>query len=443
MDFIYRCVELIVTLIEGLTILAAITHMSGRRFANKKNIIIIFLLAIAYTALVGYMNTWKIFSFLTIVIAILFFVFSTMLTSTGDILLRSTSCMITVFVFNTLDYILGYLMAMLIGHSIDIYNGLNIILTQQSTTRVFYLFFVKAVQIGLYFVCMPLYPKIQKLSRRYLVFILGFTGISYIIMSSVTALIMSESRIILQVAVILSLCFILLAVIAAIISIMLSSRYQENKRENEMMLLTNTMLEKNYSQVQRNQEQIRQQMHDFKNHLRTIDGLLIQDNKAKEYVSELLSTAYTQSTYCQSGNAVIDSIINCKQTDSETQQIAFSCQIDLPESFNIAAIDICAILGNQLDNAIEACAKIEDVDKRFIHVIIAAKETFVMFKVVNSAARNPFNEKNELITEKDNSKGIHGFGVKNIKETVSRYNGELINAYNDNQFTSMAMLSVA
>ena len=442
MDILYRCVELLVTFIEGWTILSAITHMSGRRFSSKKNYLLLFVLAIVYTILVGYINTWKVFSFLTIAIAILFFIFSSMLTSTGDILLRSTSCMITVFVFNTLDYILGYLMAMIIGRSIDIYNGLNIIM-QQGTTRVYYLFFVKAMQIGLYFVCMPLYPKIQKLSRRYLVFILSFTGIGYIIMSSVTALIMSESRIILQVAVILSLCFILLAVIAAIISIMFSSRYQENKRENEMILLTSTMLEKNYSQIQRNQEQIRQQMHDFKNHLRTIDGLLIQDNKAKEYIAELLCTAYGQSTYCQSGNAVIDSIINCKQTDSETQQIAFSCQINLPESLPIAAIDICAILGNQLDNAIEACAKIEDIDKRFIHVIIAAKETFVMFKVVNSAARNPFNEQNELITEKDNSKGIHGFGVKNIKETVSRYNGELINSYSNERFTSMAMLSVS
>lgn len=442
MDIIYQFVELFVTFIEGATILSAITQMTEKRFSEKKNYMFIFLLGIAYTALVGYMNTWKIFSFLTIAIAIIFFIVSSKITSKGNILLRSTACIVTVFVFNTLDYILGYASAMILGHSIDIYNGLNI-LTQYGTTRIIYLFIVKFVQVGLYFVCMPLYPKIKNLSRRYLIFILSFSSIAYIIMSSVTALIMSESRIILQIAVILSLSFILLAIITAIVSIILSSQYHENKRENEMMILTNSLLERNYAQAQRDHERIRQQMHDFKNHIRTIDGLLKQDKHAKAYVAELLSTTYKKSTYCRSGNEVIDAIINCKQADSEIEHISFSCIIHLPESFHIAAIDICAILANQLDNAIEACTKIEEPDKRFIRVSIAAKESFVIFKVVNSAARNPFNDKHELITEKDNSDKIHGFGVKNIKETVSRYNGELLNSYDNGQFTSMAMISIS
>ena len=117
--------------------------------------------------------------------------------------------------------------------------------------------------------------------------------------------------------------------------------------------------------------------------------------------------------------------------------IPFEHHIVLGSPLHISSIDICAILANQIDNALVACAKIP-VDKEcFVKVVIWQKENFVFFKVTNTTHKNPFNDKHELISTKN---GLHGFGVKNISRTVSSYGGTLKSDYKDGKFISIAMI---
>ncbi len=77
---------------------------------------------------------------------------------------------------------------------------------------------------------------------------------------------------------------------------------------------------------------------------------------------------------------------------------------------------------------------------RFVKVEIWQKEAFIFFKVTNTTARNPFNDKHELISTKDARDGLHGLGIKNILKTVSKYGGTLKNDYINGQFISIAMV---
>ena len=93
-------------------------------------------------------------------------------------------------------------------------------------------------------------------------------------MSILTNLILTGSLLALQIAVIFSLFFILITISISIITITISTKYQNEKSEKELMSMANMMLEKNYIQMKESQDIIRKQVHDFKNHIRTLNGML-------------------------------------------------------------------------------------------------------------------------------------------------------------------------
>ena len=257
---------------------------------------------------------------------------------------------------------------------------------------------------------------------------------------SVTAFILTDSLLTIQVAVIFATFFIVLSLIATIFAIAISAKHQNEKRMIELTRLSSQMLEKNYSELHTSHEIIRQQLHDFKNHLRTICSMAEDNSAVRNYASDLLESSYSFASLCSCGNDIIDSIINCKATEAKEKNITFSYNISLSDTLKIDSVDICAILANQLDNAIEACEK-ADADHRKIDVFIAQKESFVLFRVINTAKENPFDKNNNLPTSKNNNSGLHGFGIRIIRKTAEKYNGISENSYDNGLFTSSAMLS--
>ncbi|MGN1443928.1 MAG: ATP-binding protein, partial [Acutalibacteraceae bacterium] len=134
------------------------------------------------------------------------------------------------------------------------------------------------------------------------------------------------------------------------------------------------------------------------------------------------------------------SVVNCKIEEARDANIPFEHYVMLSSPVYLSPVDICAILANQIDNAIEACKKIDDGSERSVKVKIWQKEAFLFFKVTNTALGNPFDDKKELKSSKTDDTDMHGLGVKNIMRTVSRYGGTLKNEYANGYFTSVAML---
>ena len=439
MELFITVSEYAATCTEGAVILAAIDSMSGRKFGKRKHCLLLFLFAAVYTVVVSLLNVWQAFSFVTITVACLLFFLGSTFTSTGGLLLRCTAEMLTVFFFNIIDYILGYGLALILGRATDIYQGFEIML-RPGWFRIIYILGAKAIQVAAYLL-LRRFADMRRLNKRALAVLFAVTTVAYILMSSVTAMIMSDSKLILQVAVILSLCFIMLAIVALIVSVVFNNRYQEKKRQSELMQVTNRMLEKNYADMQAREGTIRRQMHDFKNHLRTIDGLVKGNEEAEAYIDELLQTSYAQARECRCGNSVIDAIVNCKLAEAQERSITMNYNISVDNPLPVAAVDLCAILSNQLDNAIEACEKTAE-DRRRIDVEILQRNKLMFFKVVNDAPGDPFDEKRRLHTTKDDSDGLHGLGIANILDAARRNGGELKNEYRNGKFYSTAMISL-
>lgn len=438
MQLFYQALEWAVTFIEGAIVLFAASSMSQKKYSAKKHTVFILLAAMIYTGLITLLNTWQTFSFITIGIAVLYTFLTVTVLSSGNFLLRAVSIMISWFFMFSIDYLLTYSIILIIGKSTDISSGFSLLLVP-SVHRAVFLTVDKLLQIILFSSCRKLYSKLRLLNKKNLGILLIISLSAFIVMQILTALIITDSLFIIQIAVILSIFFIALSLIATIFSIAVSARYQNEKRTLEIMKITSQMTEKNYKEIHHSNEIIRQQVHDFKNHLRTIDGMVQPGSKAKEYTQNLLADSYSYAMMCHCGNDIIDSIINCKSAEAKTKHIRFEYHIELPDILLIDPIDICAVLANQIDNAMEACEKIDETNKRRLTVHIEKKEAFVLFQVTNSVGSNPLNKKNELLTTKNNENGLHGLGTKIIRETAEKYNGTVNNSYSDGYFTSAAM----
>lgn len=163
--------------------------------------------------------------------------------------------------------------------------------------------------------------------------------------------------------------------------------------------------------------------HDYHNHIQTLKAYLSlkQYECIEEYLGELEKDLIRVDQLVKSGNLMVDAILNSKLTLAATKDIPVSCKVMIPEQISISDIDICVILGNLLDNAIEACETIEK-EKRFIRIYGDIVHSQFYFSVLNSALEDPsFNQKN-YISEK---RGEHGHGMKRVRLTVDKYEGYL------------------
>ncbi len=440
MEIFYQFLELFATFVEGAIALFVSINLAGKKFSNRKTAVYILIISALYTAIITFFNSLQAFSFATIFIALLFTFAAMVFATESKLIYKFCSIVMTWFFMNIIEYIFTYSFIMILGESIDISKGIALILSP-GITRAMYILLNKSIQITVFLAFKKVCSKLKLLNEKSVTLLFLVVTVAHIILNILTNLIVSGSVVLLQFAIILSLFFIGITIISVIVLISVSFKYQNAKREQELLTMANTMMEKNYTEIKHIQNSIRKQVHDFKNHLRTIDGLITEDCEAKSYLNELLEVSYRQAQNCNCGNEIIDSIVNCKMNEAAIQGTNFKYNIQLREKLNISPVDICAILANQIDNALEACAEINGDENKFINVEIFQKDSFIFFKVTNSVKENPFNSAGKLETSKED-KILHGIGLKSISETANKHNGYLKNEYIDGCFVCLAMISV-
>jgi sensor histidine kinase regulating citrate/malate metabolism len=139
------------------------------------------------------------------------------------------------------------------------------------------------------------------------------------------------------------------------------------------------------------------------------------------YLDKLERELDRVDTLVKSGNLMADAILNSKLTLARRQKISVNCKAELPERISVADVDLCVILGNLLDNAIEACGRMEE-GARFLRVYMRVNTSQFYLSVQNSAREEPdFDERNYI----SRKRGNHGLGMKRVKAMVDKYHGYL------------------
>lgn len=174
--------------------------------------------------------------------------------------------------------------------------------------------------------------------------------------------------------------------------------------------------------IRQKQELLKQFQHDLKNRLQVLNEIAKHGDmrELKEYVQEIEAKHKEQEIFSNTGNLIIDSIINSKLQDAIEKGIKVNADIVLPAAMEVKTDDMVVILGNLLDNAIEACERTDSV--KYIQLFLNYEKGCVMLSVKNSFDQVIRMDYGEFTTRKKDGT-LHGLGIKSVKNTVEKYHG--------------------
>lgn len=206
--------------------------------------------------------------------------------------------------------------------------------------------------------------------------------------------------------------------------------------------LENTMIKEKidlqynyYLTLEESQMKVRKLYHDIQNHINCIHHIYDYNENAEKYIKSIKDELISFNSIFSTDNIILDSILNDKKKICDKNNIEFFANINLSKCKFIEMIDVCSIFSNILDNAIEACCKIqrEEVSK-FIRIKGTIVNEFFVIKCENSKINEVNMNSNGTINTNKENKFLHGIGISSIKNSVNKYNGEVNFNYSNYKF---------
>lgn len=205
--------------------------------------------------------------------------------------------------------------------------------------------------------------------------------------------------------------------------------YHIQHRENEMreeLRTMQTMLENQYAQYRMNRdsiEMVNRKYHDLK-HLIAVMRAEPDAALREEWLDRLENDIRAYEVQNKTGNKVLDTLLTAKMVTCQKHGITMTVVADGKCLSFMDKMDICTIFGNALDNAIEYERKIEEKEKRMVHLKLNTQKQFVLFQMENYCPKPPkFWGGLPLTTKLDTAN--HGYGLKSIQYTVKKYGGRM------------------
>lgn len=192
-----------------------------------------------------------------------------------------------------------------------------------------------------------------------------------------------------------------------------------------------------YSLVNEKQQEMRSIRHEMKNHLACIHALY-QSGKAEEmeqYIKQLIEVSDLKSELFDTGNDIVNAILNDAQSKYAGNNIEFHLEGGFPNPLYILPMDLCVIFANLVSNAVEAVLNMEREQEEIscIDIRITSFKDDLFIKVTNPVSRNVEIPDGGLSTLKAD-KSLHGFGVKNVTQRVNKYQGTIDFKSENNRF---------
>lgn len=197
----------------------------------------------------------------------------------------------------------------------------------------------------------------------------------------------------------------------------------KNEEVNRLLNMRNDLLESNYQSLRKAYDVNRMMYHDFKNHMLVVNELIQEEKnrEALEYINTYIHRTLSINQRVESGCKIIDIIVNCKIAEALEKSVQFTYEIDYIGEICITDIDMCALLANLLDNAIEACEKIDD-KTRCLDLKIKRVNDMLFIQVQNSMVYGR-KEKSRFFETSKKNKELHGLGMKSIDNVIKKYDG--------------------
>ncbi len=210
--------------------------------------------------------------------------------------------------------------------------------------------------------------------------------------------------------------FVLLTALMMLFAIMTLADHERLEQAGRLASLR----ESYYQGLQKEQRQVRQLRHDLRNHLTAVQGMLEAGGteRALTYLEEIAGSPALRGNkrFCENETANV--VLASKAEEMEREGLEGDFAVSLPGELPVSDTDLCALLGNALDNAIEAARRTED--RRIIFRCRAQKGLFMMR--VENAVRGEVSPSLKTIKA---DKSAHGFGIAGMREIAARYGGTM------------------
>ena len=199
------------------------------------------------------------------------------------------------------------------------------------------------------------------------------------------------------------------------------------------------LIETHYREVENMYRQIRGWRHDYRNHIQMMKVLAANGDMdaLKAYLDELDTDLNTVDTVVKTGNPMADAILNSKISLARSRNIPTQVDAHIPVKLKMSELDLCCIIGNLFDNAMEASMALPE-ENRLIRVYMDMKGTQLYISFTNFTAAKKLNKVGKGFKT---SKGEgHGFGLVRMDDIVSRYDGYLSRNSEDGAFTTEILI---
>ena len=211
------------------------------------------------------------------------------------------------------------------------------------------------------------------------------------------------------------------------------------KVQNHLNQKYMNMQQENYEYLELREQETKKFRHDYRSHLNSLQ-LLCKERRYKDvlkYIEAITERLNGYNTHVTVGDGFIDAILNYYYQKMEKNNIKLKLTGKMTKNCNIDMFDLCTIISNLLDNAIEAVVKVDE-DSRYIDVTFRYDDLMLYFDVCNPYAGELHISQNVIVTKKVSQN--HGYGLLNVRKSVELYNGSMDIKTDNNTFEVLIAL---
>lgn len=202
----------------------------------------------------------------------------------------------------------------------------------------------------------------------------------------------------------------------------------------------NDLAQKHSEEVENMYRQTRGWRHDLKTHLQTMKAhlLLGEYDKLEQYLDELDADLDAVDNIVRTGNVAVDALLNSKLSLARAKGIQVEAKAMVPSTLSLSEVDLGILIGNLMDNAVEACLRIAEEKDRILRVYIDVLKGQLYIYVMNSVEGRPRRAGRLYLSSKDSHN--HGYGLVRMDKVVEKYHGFLDRQNEEGVFVTEVLL---
>jgi len=440
MNWLYTSAEYVTTAIEILIYFGIIGLFSEKRISNNKHWFLYVFFVVGITCVTKALNTFALYSYLTAVIWIV------IIAGAAVCLYKyryfSSLCIAVVYavLINVMDLIVLSILEIVFG-----FAGFTLeVMTSVGIYRCIYVLSMKIIMVLIYWpLARKRIPPFDFDLKTSLIIILSCV-FCFLCMNSLLEAVVIGNVADMRRGILVAWLFIVLFIVTIMFLLQAHHKISSGRTANKIIEAQLDTLEQDNKNLNIAYSDLSKITHDFKNHLRTI-SMLAQNEKhteLKEYLNEVASDVDEIQIVSYTGIDSVDAVINNKKALAKKEYIIFEIDAAPLNHIQIRGSDLCAIIVNLVDNAIEACVKLDEIERRRIRLSISVVNSMLMIKCINNYRANDIQqtEHGDYISTKRKDEN-HGYGMQIVKAIAEKYNGSFEISREETQFTAVVMLS--